>query len=802
MNPIGSLRLRVTIFLVSLVTIAVEIALMRELALRFWDHLAWLVISIALLGFGISGTLLVLLQRFSPLTNRTLRFTSLLCLTMSIPICLWLSDAVEIDLLQMVWQPTLIWRLGFLEVVFTVPFIFGGMYVGLALQDTPEKVPGHYGAGFLGSATGGTLVLPALFAFSPRQIMIGGTCVILVAALLHVREKIRKTAWFCTGLLLTIMILQLPPAPQISSDKDLPQLTAMPESEIVARRAGPQGLIHIVKAPAFHAAPGLSLAYNKPLPDQLLVTLDGHLVGSLYNHDSKDDFAFVDNTTLALPYHLENQERVLIGDEAGIARIGLSLYHGAREITALTVNSPLATLKRDEIAPFIGNLYHRPEVTFLTNTLRAFISSSDSSYSLIDLGVTGEDFGGLKAATTNAVLTLETFTSCFERLEEHGMLSITTHAHVPPRESLRLLNMFIELLINKDRDPRNHIAMIRSWATVSLVATKAELTTDQANRIRSFCHSRGFDLVWLPDLTPAETNQYHVLDEPQYYLGATALLETRNDRFISNYNYDLTSPDDTKPFFHHFSRSFRLGDFSSQLGKRSLSFAEIGKLLLIAAFGQATLLSFAFIILPVIPAVGIPGIRSEQLLVVGFFAAIGFGFMLLEMGLLQRLEIYLGHPVYAAAAVLSGFLFFGGIGSIISSGFTSPLARRHSGIGFAIVLFAILYLLLLDTLLTMTEGTMLPTRVIIVIVVIAPLALLMGMMFPLGLKRVGYAQAQLIPWAWSVNGFTSVLATLLAPLLAMHWGFDVVIWVAAVCYGCAALFSLGLPTGYLKIENG
>ena len=116
--------------------------------------------------------------------------------------------------------------------------------------------------------------------------------------------------------------------------------------------------------------------------------------------------------------------------------------------------------------------------------------------------------------------------------------------------------------------------------------------------------------------------------------------------------------------------------------------------------------------------------------------------MLLEMGLLQRLDIYLGHPVYAAAAVLSGFLFFGGLGSIISSGLKSSLVSRHSGIGFTISLLAIVYLLLLDPLLSMTEGTILSTRLVIVIVVIAPLALLMGMMFPLGLKRVGYTQEE------------------------------------------------------------
>ncbi len=795
MNPVGFSRRRVTIFLVSLVTIVLEIALMRELALRFWDHLAWLVISIALLGFGISGTVLILVHRFSRLSSRSLRYISLLGLALSIPLGLHLGEAVDLDLIQMAWQPAQIWKLGILDTLFALPFIFGGMYIGLALKDEPARAPGHYGASFIGSGMGGVLVIPALFVFSPRQIMLGCSVVILVVALFNGRGRMRAAGWLCTAVLLAVMSWQLPRSPRISVDKDLPQLMAMPGSEIVARRAGPQGLVQIVQAPAFHGAPGLSLANNEPLPDQLLVTRDGHLAGSLYRSAGDDDFAFLDNTTMALAYQMGHHARVLIGAEAGTAQVGLALYHGAEQITELADNSSLATLKTVEMSSYIGRLYRRPEVSLFTSALRPFLNGSSTAYSLIVLPLTGGDFGGLSAATTDPLLTRETFRSCFDRLDDTGMISITTHAHIPPRESLRLLNMFVELLKSRGREARNHIVMIRSWATVTLVAAKAEITAEQAGKVRSFCRSRGFDLVWLADLKPAEVNRNHILDEPQYYLGAAQLLGSQNKRFVSDYIYDLTSPDDRRPFFHHFSRRLNLGDFSDQLGNRSRSYAEIGKLLLIAALGQAFILALVLIVLPMIPVVGIPGGTSEQLLVIGFFSAIGFGFMLLEMGLLQRLEIYLGHPVYAAAAVLSGFLFFGGLGSIVSSSLKDPLPPRHCGLGLAIAALAIVYLVLLDTFVFITEGLILPARLGIVMVVSGPIAMLMGMMFPLGLKRLGRGQAALIPWAWSVNGFTSVLATLLAPLLAMHWGFGAVIWSAAACYALAAALSLGLPVG-------
>lgn len=797
MNPAGTIRTRVTIFMVSLVTIVAEIALMRELALRFWEHLAWLVISIALLGFGISGTVLVLLQRYSRLRTQSLSYLSLLGLALSIPLCLGTAQALDLDLIQMVWQPAQFWRVGLLELLLALPFIFGGMYVGLALQDEPVRVPGHYGASFIGSGMGGILVLFALFAFSPRLILLGCSAAIIFAALFHIQGTARALVWLGAGILTTLMIWQVPREAKISIDKDLPQLMAMPGSEILASRAGPQGLVRIVEAPAFHGAPGLSLANTEPVPAHRLVTLDGQIVGNLYRSESPADFSFLDNTTMALPYRLNPHSRVLIGSEAGTAQIGLALYHGVDEVTALTDNRTLAKLKNSEMSSYIGHLYQQPHVSFFINTLRGFLYTSNQSYSLIAMPLTGADFGGLKAATPNSLFTLETFTSSYDRLDEEGMLSVTTQAHVPPRESLRLLNMVIEVLKSRERNPRHHIAMIRSWATVTVVATKKEITADQGAEIRSFCRSRGFDLVWLPELKPSEVNRHHVLDEPQYYLGATNLLGAQPDRFISGYAYDLTSPDDGRPFFHHFSRQLRMGSFADQLGGRSRSYAEIGTLLLVTALSQAFILALVLIVLPMVPAVGIPGEPSEQLLVIGFFSSLGFGFMLLEMGLLQRLEIYLGHPVYSAAAVLSGFLFFGGLGSIASAGFKEPLVRPHCTVGLVIAAVGVAYLLLLDTFLVVTEGWALPARMTVVLCITGPLAMLMGMMFPLGLKRLGQGQTALIPWAWSVNGFTSVLATLLAPLLAMHWGFGAVIWAAVACYAAAALLSLGLPAPWL-----
>jgi hypothetical protein len=788
------LQQRLAVFLISLIIIFVEITLMRELALRYWEHLAWLVVSIALLGFGASGTVLVLLHRYLHASKPTLQFASLLGMSLSMPISLWLGDMVDLNLIQMVWQPSIVLRIGLLQLALGIPFFFGGIFIGLVLQDRPEHIPGHYAASFLGSGAGGLAVLPLLYWFAPRLMIIGCGIVILATSLLYVQTKLKTGYWLFTAVLLTIIVWQIPHASRISDDKDLPQLLAMPESSIVAKRYSPQGKLELIEAPAFHAAPGLALNNIEPVPPQRFITVDAQIVDTIYQTASPDDFAFLDQTTQALPYRLNHFDHALIVDDAGISHLALALYHRVGTVTNLISNGVLADLEMKELSSLNPYIHKVAQISFINRTVRGYLRKSTQQYPLIIFPTIGTDPGGLSAAAADSLLTQETLRLCLSHLDKQGVLALSTFVHSPPRESLRLLNMLVAALREIGKEPQRHIAIIRNWATVTIVASKRPLTKQQINRIRLFCLQRRFDLVWLPDLMPDEVNRYHQFQNADYHLAATLLLGQQNSQFVANYIYDLSPPDETKPFFHHFSRWRGIRELKLQLGKRGRVYSELGWLLLIAAFCQALVLAFICILLPLIPAIGLPGKKTEKIAVLGFFSAIGLGFMLLEMGFLQRLTVYLAHPVYAAATVLSGFLFFGGIGSIISSRLPEPLLLTHRNLGFAIVMVGSTILVLCDRFLQSTEASGLVSRMVLAFALIAPLAILMGMMFPLGLKRVGRSQDQLIPWAWSANGFSSVIATIAAPILAMQWGFDLVVWAALGCYGLATMLSLRLPS--------
>jgi hypothetical protein len=784
---------RLAIFLASLVIILVELALMRELALRFWEHLAWLAISIGLLGFGAGGTVLVLVHRFFEVRRETLQCIALIGLGLSLPASVWLADSVEVNLIQMVWQPSMVLGVGRLEMILAVPFLFGGMFIGLALEDIPERTGGHYAASFLGSGAGGLVTPPLLYIASPRLLIVLGGGIAMFLAPLFIRRRALAAGWLVSTLLLIVMAPLVPPQPKISAEKDIVQLSAQPDHRTIASRLSPQGRLDVMQAAGYHLGPGLALNYLENIPPQKFILVDGGIVGSLYEIASFDDFEFMDYTTLALPYAMGRIKEVLIGDETGSDQAGLALFHGVERISVLTRNSRFIDLLENESSLSGDKVYNSGRVSLGVGTLREHLLKSNAHFPLIVLPTVGDDPGGLASTEPDSRITIDTMRLGFSRLDRGGLLAVSSGIQLPPRESLRLLNMMIEVLLESGRTPAHHLAMIRNWATVTVVASESPLTAAALTRIRDFCRKRGYDLIWLPDLEQEETNRFHRLEQDDYVLSAMSLLGAGRNRFVEDSFYNLSIPDDNKPFFGHFSRRLPFFSQTGYPGRSGLAYVEIGPLLLAAALGQAIVLAGIFIVLPLLPAIRMPGKRFEQLNVVGFFSTLGFGFMLFEMGLLQRLTVYLAHPVWASATVLSGFLLFGGVGSSLSTLYRKRLAVTHLAVITGVVAAGCMLVWFTELLLNLTGGLELPFRIAVTYLLLAPPAVLMGMVFPLGLRRLGQAQPRWIPWAWSANGFSSVLATLCAPVLAMQWGFNLVVWSAIGCYCLAALFSLKLP---------
>jgi hypothetical protein len=353
----------------------------------------------------------------------------------------------------------------------------------------------------------------------------------------------------------------------------------------------------------------------------------------------------------------------------------------------------------------------------------------------------------------------------------------------PPRKTLRLLSSLRATLAEQGvDDPGAHLAAVRSWGTATYLLSRSPWTPERVERIRGFARDLGFDPLILPGLEPEERDRLHGLPDPGYLDMVEALVSGDPRPLIANYPFDLRPVTDDRPFFGHFLRWSGMPELYRIYGARELPYLELGFVLGVVTFVQIALAAFVLILLPLF-RVGWAGTRRRWTFL--YFAGTGMGFMLFEIVLIQKLVLYLGQPVYATAAVLTTLLICSGAGSLASSRLAAT-GRALALTGLAIMGLILLYGQGLMPLLEQSMSWPLPARAATVFLLLAPPAVVMGMMFPLGLRRLAGSDESHIPWACGIDSSLSVAATALATLVALEAGFGTVMLLAAGAYAVVA----------------
>jgi hypothetical protein len=284
-----------------------------------------------------------------------------------------------------------------------------------------------------------------------------------------------------------------------------------------------------------------------------------------------------------------------------------------------------------------------------------------------------------------------------------------------------------------------------------------------------------------------EANRFNRLDEAYFHDAARALLGGDRERFLQRYKFDLRPASDDRPFYFHFARLRELAGLLELRHRGGGALLETGYLTLLVTLSLSLVFGLLLILLPLAfgRGGGTPAVADFAVgRVLAYFAALGFGFLLIEIAFVQKFILLLQHPVYAAAVVLASFLISAGIGSAVAQRFAgslrSRLAVRYAVLGIALLVGV--YLLVLDSMTAAAGSWPLAARFGLAIALIAPLGFCMGMPFPLGLAAISLGAPRLTPWAWGINGCASVTSAVLATLLAIHFGFSSVILIALACY--------------------
>jgi hypothetical protein len=779
--------------------LALELALMRALSLRFWHHFAYLIIGVALLGFGASGTAITLLRRKILARPRAWLAGLGAAFSFSIPLSLRLLRSVPLELEFLAWDLPQLRNLLLLELLLFVPFFLGAAVIGVALLDRPERITGHYVANLVGSGVGAIGAVAMMYLLTVPELLVATAAAgyLGAAALFPWRRAAGAVLGVAAAAGISLLAWLAPYEPEVSQYKELNVRLHSKGTHLMHRREGPLGRIDVVGGPGVHDAPCLGPGAIMYLGSwrRAALLLDGEMLGVVHDCKRRQDWEFMDFTTQALPYALRSRPRVLIVGSAGGAEIGLALFHRSQTIVALEGNPQIVEMMRGLLLRRGGRIYQAEGVEVVVSEARGYLSAGERRFDVIQVAPPGDAAAGLRAIQECYLYTKESFIAMFDRLSETGLLCLTASRQRPPRQELRLLDTAAAALRARGWDPRRHIAMIRGMLDVSVLVSKRPFTTDELAAIPAFCQDnrRQFDLCYLPGMERPRAATDGQPDRPYYFEAARDLLGEQRKQFLANYVFDVAATSDDKPYFFHFFRWESLDFLTEKLRGYSRAFMELGYLILIAAIAQAVVVAALMILLPLVPGIRALRAARRRAASLGYFLMIGIGFMLLEMGFLQKLVLYLADPIYSASVVISSFLIFAGLGSLLSQRWRGSLRRTVSIAGAAVVLAGVVYLFALDGWLALTQSWSIPLRFLIAAATIAPLALAMGHMFPAALRQVGTAAPALVPWAWAANGFASVVATVGAPLIAIHWGFFILTVIALVCYAAASALGRILP---------
>ncbi len=865
------------VFLLSMASLAFEITLTRVFSVAQWYHFAFMTVSIALLGFGASGSFLALFPSLasgphptpgpSPLPKAQERgggapgsYTLLAVLfALSIVGSYLTINYIPFDSYRIAWERQQLLYLAVYYLSLALPFFFSGLIVGALLAAQPARASTIYASNLTGSALGCLAAVVALpFLGGAGTVMLSALLGLLAAGtftMQDARHTGRKAAspdlqspssnlqspisnlqpptsnphsplsiLYLASLAL-LSFLALKPLPfleiRLSPYKGLSYALQYPAAEIVFSRWNAFSRIDVVRSGGIHSAPGLSLAYLGSPPPQLGLFTDGENLSPITatDWDEAELRKFIGYLPTSLPYRLLPEAEVLVIEPKGGLDVLTALENGAASIVAVESNPLVVEAVRASFqdrwlssdlgrvaegvsrAAYrnLGGIYQDARVKVMTEEGRSHVRRMDQKYDLIQLSLADSYrpvTSGAYSLSENYLYTQEAFVDYLAHLNEGGLLVVSRWLQLPPSEALRVGALAVAALERSGVTyPERRLVVIRSMLTALLLVKNGEFSTEEIEAVRGFCDGNKFDLVYYPGIQPTEANRYNVLPEPSYYQAFQDLLSAEDrarSHFYADYAFDVSPPKDNRPFFFHFFKWSQTPAILQTFGQTWQPFGGSGYFVLVALLVLALLASAVLILLPLLFQFRKTSEVSETSEVWTFrrgrvflyFALLGLGYLFVEIPLMQRFILFLGHPIYAFATTLFALLLFSGLGSMtLTTNSRLSLPKMLILLSVAILF----YPLLLPRFFQLLLGQGFALRLLASVLSLAPLGFLMGIPFPGGITLLDRLAPDLIPWAWGINGCLSVLASILSTMLAISFGFSWVLVGASLAYAGGAV---------------
>jgi len=806
------------VFLLSLSSLAFEILLVRVFSIGQWNHLSFMVISIALFGFGASGTFLSLLDaRGSGWEGRLSASLALKTIALLYAVSVLASFGalrlIPLDYFRLPVEPLQIVYLFVVYLLLATPFFFSGMTLSLAYAHMPQNTGRIYLTTMVGSAGGaaipfllipllgeaGLILLIALVPLGltfgripppgkadvsrrPGRIIQAVSCLMVAGGVLLLLGICR---WPLIGSILDI---------RPSSYKGLSHVLQFPDTRVSESQSSLRGRIDRVEGPHFHYAPGLSLKYQEPFPRQSAVFRDGDDRLILYHpptvdpHQSPEGSDYLDFARYTLSYAgyqlLPEPERVLVVQRAGGIAIPCARAAGAVEITVLA-HGP-------QIARIVSTRYGLPAID---QHPRSYLAGSGEQFDVIHVENWGSSLPGSAVLNQEHLFTIETIAAYLSHLRGNGILIFSRRLHLPPSDMVRLWATVKEGLETIGiTDPEDHVRILRNWDTFTLVVSVTPLRDEEA--LQRFARDMNFDWVYARGLGREGVNRYSVFDRPYYYLEvkrlSEAYLSNGEDEHMGGYILDVSPQSDRRPFPNRFLKWSRLKDLYHTTGSRFYTLFMSGEIIVSLVFVEALILSVLLLVIPLFFSLR-AGERSLARKGV-YFLSVGAGFMFLELYFIKSFILLFDDPAISLTVVLSAILVYSGIGGFLSQ-WIGIRFLRYILVGLVFLLALILYRM--DDVIVHTLRLPPGYQYLVALLLLLPTGLLIGLPFTLGMQHLLRDPVERA-YAWAVNGCASVLASIASAQIALSLGIPAIIF-GAICAYILAFLSTGTSRGTRRL---
>jgi len=783
------------LFFVSLSTLMYEVLLTRIFSVTMWYHFAFMAISIAMFGMTVGAIIVYIFPKLfaQEKTKYHLAINSgLFGLSIIITFLLYLA----IPFTTPGSTEALLSRFGTLiriYLIISIPFVFSGITVCLALTKFSKQVSKLYAADLIGAASGCILLIQTL------NVVSGPVAVTIIAVLagigsvffaLDINKKwIKIFSLSCLAVLVLFVFNNI----KTGDEKQLLKIQWVKggkETRTIYEKWNSFSRINVWGNPNELVQPfgwGLSPLYPQNQKIKQLWLLIDATAGTPLTGFSGDlkDAEFLKYDIVNLVHYIRPQSKVLVVGSGGGRDILSALVFNQPSVVGVEVNENIINAVNKQFGDFTGHLDSNPKVKFINDEARSYVSRTKESFDIIQVSLIDSwaaTAAGAFVLTENSLYTVEAWKTFLDHLTPNGILTFSRwYFKDRPGEVYRLASLAAEALGQMGvKNPREHIVISRRMGEFenpnapdgvgTILINKQPFSQEDLSKLKEVIGQMKFDLVLSPDysLDPVFEN----------------ILNDTSNVFKKQFPINIIAPTDDSPFFFYMTKIKNI--FDKQLwnqGKTSFNIAAVAVLFILLFV--TIVLTLGFILLPVVLTASVRPLHLSLPLII-YFASIGLAFMLIEVSQMQRLIIFLGHPTYSLSVLLFSLLLFSGIGSFLTNKIRdnevlSAIPKRLIILMFILVIFGFLTPALTEAL----QGAHTSIRIICTVLMLAPLAVFMGMIFPLGMKVASVKMNNITPLLWGTNGATSVVASVLSVVVALSASISAAFWLGFLFYAIA-----------------